>query len=81
MDANTSAPKTTKHQRYYAKNRDTLRAQKLENYYVRTYDTKGLPRPVKGVKTKSHKSIEESSESTLEMMKMMAYIIWLHQQV
>jgi len=79
MEQNTSVPTTTKHQRYYAKNRDTLRAQKLESYYVRTYDNKGLPRPVKRVKTV--KPVEQPTDLKVEMMMMMAYIIWLRQQV
>ena len=37
--------KQLKYREYYAANKDDIRRRKLEAYYVKTYDEKGLARP------------------------------------
>ena len=79
MSSQTEKP--TKSQTYYAKNKDIVKAKSLERYYVRRYDEMGIPRPTaKTARKRTPKHTDdEVTEMKVEMMKMMAYIIYLSQ--
>ena len=76
MEMSSETKQLTKSQIYYAKNKDALRVKRLERYYVRTYDERGLPRPKK-ILAKTAPTTDELTQMKIERMKMMAHIIWL----